>query len=213
MGLLSHCLSLAILPDVRGGRRGKQLSLFYFTTQQTRGMTGFHVLKPLGPAHLYPYLQSQLHCATQSRYRASSKCCSQVWAYVLSHPWGWLTVPLSSGPAPLCCPGEMQALLSRVLLQLAMVRDSSFTLMTPGPVLPTAVGGEECRVGEGASPLPPHHPFPPSPPTLPIPIPQNNSPPPFSPTLLPILTTLPHPHDLLRTSLWEGLSQQRVSIE
>jgi hypothetical protein len=110
-------------------------------------------------AHQHPYLQSQLYHAAQGRTH-SPKCgrpSGAGTALLLAHTWAGSLMPSPSGPAPLCCPGEMQALLSRVLLQLAMVRDSSFTLMTPGPVLPTAVGGEECRVGEGASPLPPHH--------------------------------------------------------
>lgn len=63
-------------------------------------------------------------------------------------------MPSPSGPALLVCPVEMQAQLSRVL-KLAMDRTSSSTLVTTGPVLPTAVGSEERR--KGASLPAPHH--------------------------------------------------------
>ena len=46
-----------------------------------------------------------------------------------------------SGPALLCCLVEVHGSLSQVL-QLARNRDRSPTLVTPGPALPTATGGE-----------------------------------------------------------------------
>ena len=62
----------------------------------------------------HPCLQSQLHCAAQSRHKAhSAKCFSQPDAEP-ALPFSYLQGGFLQGPTPLCCSGEVQGLLSGV---------------------------------------------------------------------------------------------------
>jgi hypothetical protein len=48
----------------------------------------------------------------------SPKCCSLQGArpaLLLSHPWGWLTCAFTLWASSVCCPGEVQGLLSWML--------------------------------------------------------------------------------------------------
>lgn len=72
-------------------------------------------------------------------------CLSLTYALRVGSP-----TPSPAVSALLCCPGDVQVLLSLVR-QSVRFWASSLVLMTSGPALPTEVGGERC--GEDISPL------------------------------------------------------------
>jgi hypothetical protein len=81
----------------------------------------FHAL---GPAHPHPCLQSQLHCAAQSRLRPtvpSVAACEGLGQFSCSPTLrAGSPVPSSLGPTPPYCPGEVQGPLSLVLKPLSV---------------------------------------------------------------------------------------------
>jgi hypothetical protein len=105
----AHCLFFIGITSINS------LALFWLgpNDASSRKQGQLYCSHALGPAHPHPCIHSQLHCAAQSRGRATSPKCYSPWDYGLALPLScildWLTHASTSGQALLCCPGKAKA--------------------------------------------------------------------------------------------------------